>query len=165
MRLINPKRMALDAHDGRIGSVEFAVYCAVFGGLLLMAALTVAGIPGFWSMYEYSSGTYQMIDALLFVGGALAMLTFGYTANKRGDGKEFWYRYISISIPITLIILILSFLFGIVVAVAGVPAFTGAYGYADAVIELLASILVTYLVWKYMGVAAIGAELTTKQPA
>jgi hypothetical protein len=116
------------------------------------------------SIFLMSSGNYTSI--YVFYATIISMFIFtpiwlglAYVANKKGDGKDFWYRFISLNITITIIVsialFILFFIFGLFY-----PIFTGSpfvdpnetpkLDWLDFFFTDLLSIIYLYLIYKYM---------------
>jgi hypothetical protein len=157
MRLLNPAKMARDVRNNLVGRAEFLAYCLIFAIGILFSIALLAGISDY---YVYESGLLHLLDVILVAAAGLGTLYIAYNANRQGDGRNFWYRYISINIPILLLMVIgafvLGILFGIVDIAVGTTTFDGTYSYDDLAIELVFAIFVLYMTHKYMRLAAQG---------
>lgn len=154
MRFLSPKKMALDLQQEKIGRGEFSVYGLLFGGSLVLLVLTFFGL---WEVPPYSPEWLKMVDRTLVVLTSLGTLPLAYYANKKGDGKKFWYRYISLNTPTGIVTGVIGFFAFLGMALAGLIN-VEVFGYSDLILYLLLSALYFYLLWKYMRVAASGAE-------
>jgi hypothetical protein len=77
--------------------------------LIILSLLLVLSTP-FW---VESFNTLDMIDIVLFLVINVMGIYIAFNINKRGDDKDFWFRFFCLFIPITLRELILDFLLSI----------------------------------------------------
>lgn len=150
MRIGVPGEMARDLRAEKIGKGEFSAYLVVFivatGYLLWFAA-------GMMTDYTYASPVLGAVDRALMVLVTIATLALAYYANKQGDGKRFWYRYISLSFPIALILAVIGFAIYVIGGISNIISID-VFGYPDLVIETLLYAVGLYWTYKYMRVAS-----------
>lgn len=143
--------MALDLREEKIGKKEFWVYCFLF---LVTVVLTIALLLGVWDgAMDYQPESLRLIDKVLGVVVSFGTLFLAYYINRKGDGKRFWYRYISLGLPIGIIMAVLGVL---VLTLATVTQVTSIdyFGYTDLGLETAIYILTFYMTWKFMKIVS-----------
>ncbi|MES2994900.1 MAG: hypothetical protein V4681_02635 [Patescibacteria group bacterium] len=143
--------MARDLGEEKIGKGEFYAYVTVFVAANLFFVAFLVGLEPL----IYVPAWLELADKGLAILFILATLALGYQENKRGDGKRFWYRFISLGFPIAIITtvpLIIAISIFVIMGLIDINAF----GYIDLLLAIPFYILGLYLTVKYMRVAAGG---------
>ncbi|MFC1615062.1 hypothetical protein ACFL22_00700 [Patescibacteria group bacterium] len=155
-KLFDLNKMSHALCEKKVTKTEFVVYTIIF--ILLSAAGLFMMRPG-----EYISTSVFYANIIGMFVYTIAWFSLAYTANKKGDGKDFWYRFISLDLAITIII--------------GAVVFVGAilYGFfisphpadlqempkmdwGDFYLVVLISIANLYLIHKYMHFISHGCK-------
>lgn len=152
MRILSPAKMARDLRAHTVPKAEFIIYIALF---FLGIGFTIAYVLGYVDPEVYETSSVAILDKVSMVLIILFSLLIAFYANKKGDGKDFWYRYVALGIPIGLCLLIPALLLYAIAAFSGVLSIDS-YGYPDLVIETLVYVAGIYLTWRYMRRAASG---------
>jgi hypothetical protein len=151
--------MARDVRDEQIGNTEFILCCLVFATSLALTLITVFAPT---LLYSYESGLMRTMDLVVVLAAELGALALAYHANARGDGKRFWYRYISVGTPIFLILMLAAFAFGVVAGivefVTGTLIIGETFGIKDLILQIAFSVVFLFFIHKYMGLAARGSS-------
>lgn len=143
--------MALDLREEKVGKKEFWVYCSLFGlAIILSIPLFLGAMDG---AITYNPEFLSILDKVFGFVVSVGTLPLAYYVNKAGDGKRFWYRYISLGLPIGIFTGYIGIL---VLSVAAIAQVTNLeyYGYTDLGINMGIYVLTFYLTWRYMRVVA-----------
>ncbi len=142
--------MARDLRADKIGKAEFIAYIALF---LLGLGSAVALLTGFWDAYTYADSTVEIVDKTLIALTTIASFVIAYYANRQGDGKRYWYRFISLNTPIAILVLVIGFVLFLIATLVGALD-PDTYGYADIGLESLLYLVSFYWLYKYMRIAS-----------
>ncbi len=149
-RLINLNAMSDALREKRVTKIEFSVYSVVIFALICISILLMG-------LTNYATTLIFYVNIISMVVFTPAWLGLAYIANKKGDGKDFWYRFISLNITITIILCVISMISGIIASFFIYPpsALTKApelleFGWFDVGLINLFSIIGLYLTYKYM---------------
>ena len=93
MRLINPNDMVRALQSNTVRSWEYFIYGAIW---ILGCALNL----WVWYISDYTSVLLGRIDLALLLGILCGGTFFSWYINKKGDGKFFLKRYISIDMSL-----------------------------------------------------------------
>ncbi|MES2931581.1 MAG: hypothetical protein V4682_02680 [Patescibacteria group bacterium] len=153
MRILSPKKMAEDLRADKVGKREFYVYSGVFVIAIVCGVLMMVGI---WDLdIAYRPEYLEASDEVLAILASLGSLLLAYHVNKKGDGKRFWYRYLSLGFPIGVVLGAVGFAVFILATMFGIVSIEYS-GYADSVILAVLYGLSIFMTWKYMKMVASG---------
>lgn len=146
MRIINPGQMAADLRAHKIGKKEYWFYAAAF-----VASICVSLYYILFSTIQtiYEPAYLKILNIVLVFILNVGTVFVAYVANKKGDRKDFWYRYVGITFPIG-ILLGLAALCLVVLGVTFEIVDPEVYAYKDFVFEGIFAGAFFYFTWKYM---------------
>jgi hypothetical protein len=101
MRFFIPNQMVAALRENAVGRREF--YCYAVLEILAVIGLFFSDSNEFASMQTYY--TYLLIATF----GITLSVVVAYRANNTGDGKQFWYRYFSLSWPVSWLTFVVGF--------------------------------------------------------
>lgn len=155
-RLLSMRRMAEDLRARKIGRGEFWCYAGLFVVLVAYNLSLLLGITSLNIGIPYEPAYLEDVELYLGTTFSLAVLLLGYWINTRGDGLDFWYRYLSINIPILITIVLVSILAGVVAVLTGISS-VDVIKPSDIVLEGALYALYAYSTYKYMRILSTPA--------
>ncbi|MBU2103421.1 hypothetical protein KKD95_00160 [Patescibacteria group bacterium] len=146
--------MAQDLKENKVGKGEYLVYSGIF----LVSVIWSLALILDWSPYVYEYSWLRILDIVLILTTGLGTIAIAYLINKKGDGRRFWYRYISLYasafVFTTLIALVLGVLLVGVDILYGSNVPQNTYDLGGFLLEVVLSILFFFLIAKYMRVVS-----------
>ena len=146
MRIINAGQMAADLRAHKIGKKEYWFYTAAF---VASIAVSLYYIVFSTTQLVYEPAHLKVIDIVLVFILNVGTIFIAYVANKKGDRKDFWYRYVGIVFPIGILLGLAFFclaVLGITFAIVDLEV----YAYPDFILECIFTGSFFYFMWKYM---------------
>jgi hypothetical protein len=110
MYLWNTKQLAIDLRDNKVSEQDQMWYLLAYVVLTSLSALVAKWVPSEYGL----SGIASIVDLGVTIIGLLVC----YSANSRGDARDFILRFICLSLPLTLRILAAGIPLGCVVGFA-----------------------------------------------
>jgi len=140
-----PWKMAQALKEEKVGKGEFVAYAIIFAAFCLLLVVPFTGAYDYLYIPAWLKWAEFGVEVLLLIG----ITALAYYLNKKGDGKRFWYRYLSISFPIAVILIPVGIA---VLTLSLLIGFTQLefYGYTDLVLLILLAMPSLYLTVKYM---------------
>ena len=120
-----------------LGKNEYRAYVVLF--VLMWGYIGSTFFTGWNPDVLYEPAFLMPLDIGLFWGVTLLSLVLAYWLNKKGDGKDFWRRYICLDISISVFLALITLLFMIVGYATGVMDLD-TYGYVDFVLTAVFSL-------------------------
>lgn len=131
----------------KIGRNEYFIYVGLF--VLGWAFVASTLFTGWNSDVVYEPAFLLYADIGLSLGLSLLSLPVMYWVNRKGDGNDFWRRYICLDISISIFLM----LFTLVVLVIGYGTGTlnfDVYGYADLGVAVFFNGAWLVMLWMYL---------------
>ncbi len=160
-RLYNLREMSNALCKKEVGKMEFIIYLVIFvfitaSGILLLQPEAYISISVFYA---------NLISMIIFTP---LWLILAYVANKKGDGKDFWYRFISLTITLTIILGIGAVVLGFLIGIFMSPLILNSQEFSkiiwfDFYITNFFSLLYLYLTYKYIRLISSGCEKTNNE--
>lgn len=138
--------MANALRSNKVGRLEFGFYCVTF---VLGVLLCVAYVLNMLDAPAYEPAILKTVDRILFWISIIAMLAIAYYANRRIGGKQFWYRFISLSFPLGIWVGLVTIALFIAATIIGLIDIY-VYRYPDVLLVLFSTLLGCFWTWKYM---------------
>lgn len=134
MKLFFPWKMAAALTEHTVGKNEYRAYVVLF---VLMWGYIVSTLFTGWNPdVLYEPAFLMPLDIGMFWAVTFLSLVLAYWLNKKGDGEDFWRRYICLDISISVFLALITLLFMIVGFATGVMDLE-TYGYVDFVLAAL----------------------------
>ncbi|MDQ0243285.1 hypothetical protein J2S09_000821 [Bacillus fengqiuensis] len=95
MYIWNLRKLIQALRNGEISSKHEKVYHLV---LFPLFVLSIAVSPFIYNSFN----TYDLIEFIWFVAATVLGTYWVYRINQKGDGKDFWLRYLMLFVPIAL---------------------------------------------------------------
>lgn len=150
--------MAEDLRVEKVGKKEFFFYCLFFilttGFFAVFETLQFLGLR-FTGSYYYESVFFETIYWAVSLLSFLPVFVIPYYTNKAGDGKRFWYRFLSLDFPVNLVTWVFFFVVYFVTGIFGLVN-SETFNYYDLFFIIAADAIYFYLIWKYMKSIASG---------
>ena len=149
-KLFNLNAMARALCEKKVTKIEFRVYAVVF--ILFLVSSFFTSPDDYASPFVFYA---YIVSMIIFT---LALLSIAYVVNKKGDNKDFWYRFISLDMTITIIFIAAIFGIALFAPIFIDPAQPIVFGWTFLIFTNSFSIVYLYLMYKYMRCVSSGCK-------